>query len=68
MYRSIYLLSISISLLVPKGLAMLLTLFVTIQAIQEIAEDDNIIRHNVTSLLMTIMKEYETRDSREICW
>lgn len=52
-YRSIYLLSIIISLLVPKGLFMLLTLFIDYSSnSKKIAEDEQyIIRHNVTASL-----------------
>ena len=52
-YRSIYLLSIIISLLVPKGLFMLLILFIDYSSnSKKIAEDEQyIIRHNVTASL-----------------
>ena len=52
-YRSICLLSIIISLLVPKGLFMLLTLFIDYSSnSKKIAEDEQyIIRHNVTASL-----------------
>lgn len=52
-YRSIYLLSIIISLLVPKGLFMLLILFIDYSSnSKKIAEDEQyIIRHYVTASL-----------------
>ena len=52
-YRSIYLFSIIIFLLVPKGLFMLLTLFIDYSSnSKKIAEDEQyIIRHNVTASL-----------------
>jgi len=52
-YRSIYLLSVIISLLVPKGLFMLLTLFIDYSSnSKKIAEDEQyIIRHYVTASL-----------------
>lgn len=58
-YRSIYLLSIIISLLVPKGLFMLLTLFIDYSSnSQKIAEDEQyIIRHYVTASLFDDFNE-----------
>ena len=58
-YRSIYLLSIIISLLVPKGLFMLLTLFIDYSSnSKKIAEDEQyIIRHNVTASLFDDFNE-----------
>ena len=52
-YRSIYLLSVIISLLVPRGLFMLLTLFIDYSSnSKKIAEDEQyIIRHYVTASL-----------------
>ena len=58
-YRSIYLLSIIISLLVPKGLFMLLTLFIDYSSnSKKIAEDEQyIIRHYVTASLFDDFNE-----------
>lgn len=58
-YRSIYLLSIIISLLVPKGLFMLLILFIDYSSnSKKIAEDEQyIIRHYVTASLFDDFNE-----------